>query len=94
MLIIAPEYGGDGKKTADKKYQEPIVAFPAHLAPDDLLFYTGNSFPEKYKNGAFIAFYGQSPELKQAYLVAFVALKMASHRVIGKFLRIILRARI
>ena len=23
-----------------------------------LLFYTGNQFPEKYKNGAFIAFHG------------------------------------
>ena len=74
-LILAPEYGGDGKKTADKKYQEPVVAFPAHLAPDDLLFYTGNMFPEKYKNGAFIAFHAQSPELKQGYFVAFVPFK-------------------
>jgi glucose/arabinose dehydrogenase len=74
-LILAPEYGGDGKKTADKKYQDPIAAFPAHLAPDDLLFYTGSMFPEKYKNGAFIAFHGQSPALKQGYLVAFVPFK-------------------
>ena len=71
-LILAPEYGGDGKKTADKKYQDPIVAFPAHMAPDDLLFYTGSMFPERYKNGAFIAFHSQSPELKKGYLVAFV----------------------
>ncbi|MGN6803062.1 MAG: PQQ-dependent sugar dehydrogenase [Ginsengibacter sp.] len=71
-LILAPEYGGDGKKTADKKYQEPIVAFPAHMAPDDLLFYTGSMFPEKYKNGAFIAFHSKSPELNKGYLVAFV----------------------
>lgn len=74
-LILAPEYGGDGKKTASIKYQEPIVAFPAHLAPDDLLFYTGDMFPEKYKNGAFIAFHGQSPELKEGYFVAFVPFK-------------------
>jgi glucose/arabinose dehydrogenase len=74
-LILAPEYGGDGKQTASKKYQDPIVAFPAHLAPDDLLFYTGNTFPEKYKNGAFLAFHGQSPALKQGYFVAFVPFK-------------------
>ena len=71
-LILAPEYGGDGKKTADKKYLDPIVAFPAHMGPDDLLFYTGSMFPEKYKNGAFIAFHSQSPEIKKGYLVAFV----------------------
>ena len=74
-LILAPEYGGDGKETASKKYQDPIVAFPAHLAPDDLLFYTGDSFPERYKNGGFIAFHGQSPALKQGYFVAFVPFK-------------------
>ncbi len=71
-LMLAPEYGGDGKKAADKKYQDPIVAFPAHMAPDDLLFYTGSMFPGKYKNGAFIAFHSKSPELEKGYLVAFV----------------------
>jgi len=32
-------------------------------------------FPERYKNGAFIAFHGKSPELKKGYLVAFVPFK-------------------
>jgi len=73
--ILAPEYGGDGKITVSGKYQDPVVAFPAHLAPDDLLFYTGNMFPDKYKNGAFVAFHGQSANLKQGYLVAFVPFK-------------------
>lgn len=70
--IVAPEYGGDGKKTGGEKAINPIVAFPAHLGPNDLLFYTGNMFPAKYRNGAFVAFHGQSPELKKGYLVAFV----------------------
>jgi len=70
--IVAPEYGGDGKKVSDKKSIDPLVVFPAHLAPNGLLFYTGNSFPARYKNGAFIAFHGKSPELKKGYLVAFV----------------------
>ncbi|MEX6689161.1 PQQ-dependent sugar dehydrogenase [Danxiaibacter flavus] len=73
--ILAPEYGGDGKKTGGKKTIDPVVAFPAHLAPNALLFYTGNSFPEKYKHGAFIAFHGKSPELQKGYLIAFVPFK-------------------
>ncbi|MFN3489293.1 MAG: PQQ-dependent sugar dehydrogenase [Emticicia sp.] len=70
--IVAPEYGGDGKKTGGEKALNPIVAFPAHLGPNDLLFYTGKMFPAKYRNGAFVAFHGQSPELKKGYFVAFV----------------------
>ena len=73
--ILMPEYGGNGKKTADKKYLDPVMAFPGHLAPNDLLFYTGNQFPEKYKNGAFIAFHGswnRSPEKQAGYFVVFV----------------------
>ena len=73
--ILMPEYGGDGKKTADKKYLDPVMAFPGHMAPNDLLFYTGNQFPEKYKNGAFIAFHGswnRSPEPQAGYFVVFV----------------------
>ena len=73
--ILAPEYGGDGKIEGGKDAQDPTVAFPAHMAPNALLFYTGNQFPEKYKNGAFIAFHGswnRAPEPQKGYLVAFV----------------------
>jgi glucose/arabinose dehydrogenase len=73
--ILSPEYGGNGKKTVEGKYLDPVAAFPAHLAPNDLLFYTGNMFPERYKNGAFIVFHNQSPQLKKGYLVAFVPFK-------------------
>ncbi|MDB5136565.1 MAG: sorbosone dehydrogenase [Mucilaginibacter sp.] len=73
--MLSPEYGGDGKKVVEGKYIDPLAAFPAHLAPNDLLFYTGNMFPERYKNGAFIVFHGQSPQLKKGYLVAFVPFK-------------------
>lgn len=73
--ILAPEYGGDGKKTGGEKAINPLLAFPAHLGPNDILFYTGNMFPAKYRNGAFIAFHGQSPELKKGYFVAFVPFK-------------------
>ncbi|WP_266362015.1 PQQ-dependent sugar dehydrogenase [Tellurirhabdus rosea] len=73
--ILAPEYGGDGKKTAGEKTIDPVAAFPAHLGPNGLLFYTGTMFPARYKNGAFIAFHGQNQALKKGYMVAFVPFK-------------------
>ena len=36
----------------------PVAAFPAHWAPNDLMFYTGSQFDRKYAGGAFIAFHG------------------------------------
>ena len=76
--ILAPEYGGDGKKEGGEDAQDPVVAFPGHMAPNGLLFYTGNMFPEKYKNGAFIAFHGswnRAPEPQKGYFVVFVPFK-------------------
>ena len=74
-LVTAPEYGGDGKKT-DRCEQKkaPIAAYPGHWAPMSLLFYNGSQFPEKYKNGAFIAFHGswnRAPEPQEGYRVVF-----------------------
>ncbi len=76
--ILAPEFGGDGKKTAGEDAQDPVYAFPGHIAPNALLFYTGNQFPEKYRQGAFIAFHGswnRAPEPQKGFFVAFVPFK-------------------
>jgi len=76
--VVSPEYGGDGKKEADSKYQDPILTFPGHYAPNDLIFYTADQFPAEYKNGAFIAFHGswnRGPFEQKGYLVAFVPFK-------------------
>ena len=76
--MLAPEYGGDGRKEGGQDAIDPTVAFPAHLAPDGLLFYTGNQFPERYKNGAFIAFHGswnRAPEPQEGYYVVFQPFK-------------------
>lgn len=81
--ILAPEYGGDGKKAATVKAQTPTVSFPAHLAPNGLLFHSGKSFPAKYKNGAFVAFHGNSAELKKGFMVAFVPFQ--GNRPAGKW---------
>jgi glucose/arabinose dehydrogenase len=74
--ILAPEYGGDSNATGRcDKAKTPIMAFPGHLAPNDLLFYTGKMFPDRYRNGAFIAFHGswnRSPMDQKGYFVAFI----------------------
>jgi glucose/arabinose dehydrogenase len=72
--MLAPEYGGDGKKEA-KGYSEPLLALPAHWAPNDLLFYQGKQFPGRYRQGAFIAFHGsmnRNPYPQAGYVVVFV----------------------
>lgn len=72
--MIAPEYGGDGKKTT-KEYTDPLMGLPAHWAPNDMLFYKGNQFPKRYKNGAFIAFHGstnRTPYPQAGYIIAFI----------------------
>lgn len=77
--VIAPEYGGDGKRRAQSgKYATPLLAFPAHWAPDDLLFYEGKNFPAAYRGGAFIAFHGswnRAPIAQAGYRVVFVPMK-------------------
>ncbi len=74
--VMAPEYGGDGTTTGRcAGIKEPLVAFPGHWAPNALLFYTGDQFPSKYKNGAFIAFHGswnRAPLRQGGYFVVFV----------------------
>jgi glucose/arabinose dehydrogenase len=77
--LLNPEYGGDRQKAdrcADKT--KSILQFPGHLAPNGLLFYTGKQFPEKYRNGAFIAFHGswnRAPEPQAGFFVVFVPFK-------------------
>jgi len=73
--VLAPEYGGDGKAVGDcAKYPLPVAAFPAHWAPNDLMFYSGTQFGAKYRGGAFIAFHGsgsRAPLPQGGYNVVF-----------------------
>jgi glucose/arabinose dehydrogenase len=77
--VLAPEYGGDGKIPArDSAVQQPLIGFPGHWAPNDLLFYEGDQFPDHYKHGAFIAFHGstnRTPYPQAGYFVCFVPFK-------------------
>ena len=77
--LLNPEYGGDGKTAGRcESIKKPVVGFPGHIAPNGLLFYSGNQFPAKYKNGAFIAFHGswnRAPRAQEGYFVVFVPMK-------------------
>ncbi len=50
------------------------MAFPGHWAPNDLLFYTGGQFPDRYRDGVFVVFHGswnRAPLEQGGYQVAF-----------------------
>lgn len=75
-LVLAPEYGGDGKQIGQcGEKRAPVAFFPAHWAPNALAFYSGTAFPEKYRGGAFIAFHGgfdRAPLPNEGFNVMFV----------------------
>lgn len=74
-LVLAPEYGGDGREVGRcAELEAPIATFPAHWAPNALLFYGGAQFPERFRGGAFIAFHGswnRDPLPQGGYNVVF-----------------------
>ncbi|MBK5280092.1 MAG: PQQ-dependent sugar dehydrogenase [Bacteroidia bacterium] len=74
--VLAPEYGGDGDSIGRcSTYEKPLIGFPGHWAPNDLFFYSGDQFPDHYKNGAFIAFHGstnRAPYPQAGYFIGFV----------------------
>jgi len=75
-LVLAPEYGGDGGKAVGVCAQkiEPVAAYPAHWAPNDLAIYTAKAFPGPFQGGAFIAFHGswnRAPEPQAGYNIVF-----------------------
>lgn len=73
--VLAPEYGGDGEKESEESFDDPVYSFPGHWGPNALHFYSGSQFPEKYRQGAFVAFHGswnRAPMPQRGYQVAFV----------------------
>ena len=76
LKVLAPEYGGDGDIVGRCATMEvPLIAFPGHWAPNDLLFYGGKLFPGRYVGGAFVAFHGgfdRAPLPNEGYNVVFV----------------------
>jgi glucose/arabinose dehydrogenase len=79
--VLAPEYGGDGQRVSGgpgidcATYNQPLVTFGAHWAPNGLHFYSGKMFPARYRGGAFVAFHGgfdRAPLPNEGYQVQFV----------------------
>ena len=74
--LLAPEYGGDGRTTGRcTGARKPEIAFPAHWAPEALLFYTGSQFPAAYRGGMFVSFHGswnRAPLPQAGFNVSFV----------------------
>jgi glucose/arabinose dehydrogenase/mono/diheme cytochrome c family protein len=78
-LLLAPEYGGDGgKKIGTCAMKEaPVAIFPAHWAPNGMVYYDKTQFPQRYQNGVFIAFHGswnRAPYPQGGYNVVFQSL--------------------
>src|SRR3981189_2843568 len=78
-LVLAPEYGGDGKKTIGVCANKiaPTAAFPAHWAPNAMVRYDKKQFPARYRDGVFIAFRGswnRAPYPQGGYNVVFQGL--------------------
>jgi glucose/arabinose dehydrogenase len=74
--VLGPEFGGDGNMTARcGEVEAPLMSLAAHTAPNDMVFYTGDMFPERYKNGAFVALHGswnRAPYAQMGYSVVFL----------------------
>jgi glucose/arabinose dehydrogenase/mono/diheme cytochrome c family protein len=85
-LMLAPEYGGDGKTIgvcANKI--GAVAAFPAHWAPNAMVRYDQKQFPARYREGVFIAFHGswdRAPYRQGGYNVIFQPL--AGERATGQ----------
>ncbi|GAA4413128.1 hypothetical protein GCM10023187_41110 [Nibrella viscosa] len=81
--IVNPEYAADNRINPEAmNLEKPLIGFPGHWAPNDLLFYRGagltNGFPARYRNGAFIAFHGstnRAPYPQSGYIIGFVPFK-------------------
>lgn len=75
--VLQPGYGGHSKATEGRaaKFNLPVMGFPGHWAPMDIMFYKGDQFPARYKQGAFVALHGstdRSPYPQAGYIVCFV----------------------
>ena len=76
QLVLAPEYGGNGTEVGRcASMRAPLATFPAHWAPNGVVFDESDRFPAKYRGGAFIAFHGswnRAPGPQGGYNVVFV----------------------
>lgn len=64
------------KRPEDFQYRKPVWEFQAHTAPLGIKFYSGESFPKYFNNGAFVAQHGSwNRSKKVGYKVLFMKFK-------------------
>ena len=64
----------------------PDVLFQAHSAPIDIKFYTGKQFPERYRNGAFVALRGALARVVTiGYTIGFIPFNSVTNRPLGYY---------
>ncbi|CAF0954180.1 unnamed protein product [Adineta steineri] len=64
----------------------PDVLFQAHSAVLDMRFYTGNQFPDRYRNGAFAALHGSwNRNNGTGYKIVFIPFDKNTNRPIGSY---------
>jgi hypothetical protein len=69
--IADPEFG---KEAPCSEFTPPAFEFAAHVAPLGIRFYTGTTFPERYRNGLFVAKHGSwNSSTPVGYNVSFVS---------------------
>ncbi len=84
-----PEDAPTRGRTRTDDYKEPLIGFPAHWAPGDIVFYEAEDgaalFPKRYRGGAFLVFkggWGRNPNPpQQGFQVVYVP--MADGRPAG-----------
>jgi glucose/arabinose dehydrogenase len=64
----------------------PDVLFQAHSSPMDIQFYTGKQFPDRYRNGAFVAIHGSVAKTDAiGYTIVFIPFDSATNRPMGYY---------
>ena len=88
--ISDPEFGS---KRNCPEFDPPVWEFDAHVAPLGMMFYTGEMFPEQYRNQPFIALHGSwNRSSKIGYEVVVVHLDDSGRAIAeSKFLSGLLR---
>jgi glucose/arabinose dehydrogenase len=88
--VLAPEYGGDGRKIGRcAAAKSPVIAFPGHWAPLALAFHSGDALGRSYGDGVFVAFHGswnRAPLPQAGYRVVFAP--FADGKATGKYITI------
>lgn len=88
--VLAPEYGGDGRKVGRcAAAKNPVIAFPAHWAPLALAFHSGDGLGAAYRDGLFVAFHGswnRAPLPQAGYRVVFAP--FADGKATGKYVTV------